>query len=120
MLISGIVVLLVSCAPAPVPPTQATDSATTPPNVEECQAKGGKIRNVCRRQWPACVVPYSDAGKRCTDNSQCKGKCLLDTQTDGPSEPGESAEGKCQLDNDPCGCKIEVVNGKVGGGACVD
>jgi hypothetical protein len=120
ILICGIMVLLASCAPAPAPPSPATDSAMTPPSVEECQAKGGTIRNVCRRQLPACVVPYPDGGKRCTDNAQCKGKCLVDTGTDGSSEPGGSVEGKCQQDNDPCGCKIEVVNGKVAGGACVD
>jgi len=119
-LILAAIVLLVGCVTAPVTPGPAADAAITPPNVEECRADGGTVRNVCRRQWPACVVPYSDGGKLCTDSAQCKGKCLIDTEADNDFEPGDDAEGICQRDNDPCGCKIEVVKGKVGSGACVD
>ena len=92
----------------------------TPPNVEECRTNGGAVRNVCRRQWAACVVPYSDGGKRCTDSAQCKGKCLMDTEAGDDFGPGDRVEGICQQDNDPCACKIEVVKGKVGSGVCVD
>jgi len=120
ILIFGMIALLAGCAAAPVTPGHAADAAMTPPNVEECRANGGTIRNVCRRQWPACVVLYSDGGKSCTDSAQCKGKCLLDTETDDDFEPGDRAKGICQQDNDPCGCKIEVAKGKVRSGVCVD
>jgi hypothetical protein len=116
----GAIVLLGGCETAPVTPGPAADPGMAPQNVEECRADGGTVRNVCRRQFPACVVPYSDGGKRCTDSTQCKGKCLIDTEADIDFEPGGRAEGICQQDNDPCGCKIEVVKGKVGSGACVD
>ena len=83
-----------------------------------CRAKGGTIRKVCRLQQPACVVPYSDGGKRCTDNSQCKGKCILDI--DHAPAPDEIVVGRCLRDDDPCGCRVEVVAGKVAGGGCYD
>jgi len=88
------------------------------PDPVECKARGGKIRPVCRMQVPACVVRFADAGKRCTDKSQCQGLCLLDG--DHPADLGAPAHGRCQEEDDPCGCKIEVKNGKVAGGRCVD
>lgn len=91
--------------------TGALDSAA-------CQARGGQVRPVCRRQLPRCVIRYADAGKQCTDESQCQGMCLVDGGR--PLETGEVAQGRCQEDDDPCGCKIEVKNGKVAGGRCVD
>jgi len=83
-----------------------------------CKARGGAVRPVCRMHVPRCVVRFSDAGKRCTDKSQCQGLCILDT--DREAGLGDPAKGRCQEDDDPCGCKIAVVNGKVAGGACVD
>lgn len=118
--ILGAIVLLVGCAAAPVSTGSAAGPTMTPPNVEGCRAAGGTVQNVCRRQLLACVVPYSDGGKRCTDSAQCKGKCLIDTEADTEFEPGDRVEGICEQNNDPCGCKIEVVRGKVGSGACVD
>lgn len=83
-----------------------------------CRARGGEVRPVCRRQVPRCVVRHPDAGQPCTDSSQCKGRCLVDGAR--PLESGEAAKGRCEEDDDPCGCKIEVKNGKVTGGICVD
>ncbi len=56
-----------------------------------CTQQGGVMRKVCLSQSLACVTPYPDAGKVCTDNSQCKG-----------------------------GCFSEVVKGKVSSGFCRD
>lgn len=83
-----------------------------------CKARGGVIRPVCRRQVPRCVVRYADAGKACTDKSQCQGRCLVESAL--AQVPGAPAQGRCEEDDDPCGCRIEVKNGKVAGGVCVD
>ncbi|HTU68329.1 MAG TPA: hypothetical protein VMF52_20470 [Steroidobacteraceae bacterium] len=101
---------------APASPASAAtaDEAT---DAAACAARGGAIRPVCRRQIPRCLVPFADAGKACTDNSQCQGKCLVDSSV---QNTGPSITGRCQTDDDPCGCKIEVVNGKPAGGRCVD
>ena len=75
-----------------------------------CKARGGDIRPVCRRHVPTCVVRYADAGKACTDKSDCQGRCLV----------GSEGTGQCEVDDDPCGCKIEMKGGKQAGGRCVD
>lgn len=110
-----------AAAPQPVmtePQPSADTQASPVPQTAECTAKGGAIRKVCRMQKPACVIPYPDAGQRCTDKSQCKGLCIVDSEK--PLEDGAAAQGRCQVDDDPCGCKIEVRDGKVAGGRCVD
>ena len=85
---------------------------------ENCRAHGGKIRKVCMSQMPVCIVPYADGGRDCTDNAQCQGRCLYA----GPRIPLErgTVAGKCQVDDDPCGCRTEVVNGRIDDTLCVD
>ena len=106
--------LVAACAPtetaAPTPAAEPTVDAAA------CQAKGGSVKPVCRRQIDQCVIAYPDAGKECTDGSQCAGDCLYE----GDAAPGAPASGRCQADSDPCGCKTPIVDGKVGNGRCVD
>lgn len=110
-------IAVMGCTPVPESrDTQAVEASGI--DAEACRAGGGTIRPVCKRQVPACVTPYKDAGRRCTDNSQCDGRCILDI--DHEPAPDEKVSGRCEQDDDPCGCKIEVMDGRVGGGACVD
>ena len=83
-----------------------------------CIAAGGSILKVCRRQTERCVMPFKDAGKRCTDGDQCAGDCLFN----GPeAKPGEPLVGSCQKTDDPCGCFVPLEDGKVSDMArCVD
>ncbi|MBC6981859.1 hypothetical protein [Caulobacter sp. 17J80-11] len=107
-------ILLAGCAPTETAaPKPVADSSV---DVASCQAKGGTVKPVCRRQLPQCVIAYPDAGKSCTDGSQCAGDCLYQ----GDAAPGTPVTGQCQADSDPCGCKTPVVGGKVGMGRCVD
>jgi hypothetical protein len=110
----ALLALLCSCS-AEVPP-QALGTV-----VEACP--GGEVRPVCRLQKDMCVTPYPDAGKACSDSSECAGDCLLDLtvrcetvgncSTQILPESGTRASGKCEVDNDPCGSRFEVVNGVV-------
>ena len=84
-----------------------------------CTKQGGVIRKVCLSQSLACVVPYRDAGKACTDNAQCKGGCIYQS-TGKPLPAGGKVVGTCKRTNDPCGCFAEVVKGKVTPGFCRD
>jgi pimeloyl-ACP methyl ester carboxylesterase len=93
-------------------------TATVGVDATACQARGGEVRPVCRRQVPRCVVRYPDAGKRCSNKSDCQGRCLVDGERS--LRPGDPANGRCEEDDDPCGCKFEVKNGKLAGGICVD
>ncbi len=102
--------LLAACAPTP-PPVAATPPAAA---ASSCAAPGA-VEKVCRRQVERCVTPYADAGKQCTDNSQCAGDCLLD----GDPKP-EGNVGACQKDDNPCGCRSPLVAGKVFKAICVD
>ncbi|MET0546009.1 MAG: hypothetical protein ABWZ40_06840, partial [Caulobacterales bacterium] len=50
-----------------------------PDDVAACNAKGGGLQHVCLMGKIACVVTFADAGKACTDGSQCESKrCLVE------------------------------------------
>lgn len=103
--------LLAGCAPTaePAAPTAETLASA-------CSAKGGAIQPVGKAQIPTCVVPYADAGKACTDKSQCEGACVLE----GNLEPQGPVTGACQKTNRQFGCYARVVNGKATAAICVD
>lgn len=82
-----------------------------------CQAAGGAITKVCRRQVERCLVPYADAGKACSDDADCQGMCLM---ANGEAKP-EGNVGTCQKDPDPCGCFFPLEKGRLSDRArCVD
>lgn len=109
-----------------VPPARPVPETTT--DVAACSARGGEIRRIGRLQAPTCVVRYADAGKRCTDGSQCLGDCRA--EADMPAPPTSSAapartpvpatrEGRCQADSNPFGCYTRLEGGE-GVTLCVD
>lgn len=103
---------LAACAPMGEGPSSAptVDAAA-------CVANGGTVKKVCRMQRPACIFNNPDAGKSCTDSSQCKGRCTIE---DERPEVGAKAIGTCEADNDLCGCSTEIIDGKATAGRCVD
>ena len=62
----------------PVDPVQNTTKAA-------CEAAGGQI--VVGLAGPTCAKPTKDAGKACSDSSQCEGFCLAQTKTCTPTSP---------------------------------
>lgn len=114
-------VFLAACAPSP---EMAGGSPERQVNARSCARQGGAIRRVGMSQSPACVIPHADAGRRCTDGSQCAGRCLLnrddpanDAQLSVP--PGQSV-GRCEASNITFGCLATVDNGQVSATICVD
>ena len=103
--------LLSACAPTAEPAAPSAENLAS-----ACAAKGGSIQPVGKAQIPTCVVPYADAGKACTDKSQCEGACILE----GNLEPASDVTGQCQETNRQFGCYAKVVNGKSTGAICVD
>ncbi|ADC64191.1 hypothetical protein Alvin_3301 (plasmid) [Allochromatium vinosum DSM 180] len=81
-----------------------------------CERAGGQIKRVCLAQQPMCVIPYPDAGRPCRDASECAGYCLASFG----AQIGERVQGTCEHDNNPCGCRSYVENGRVVDGRCVD
>jgi hypothetical protein len=67
-----------------------------------------------------CVTPYPDAGKACTDKSDCAGRCIADYGSVKGRTSGSPAVGKCQADDALFGCYAEVVQGRLGARLCVD
>lgn len=106
--------LLAACAPTGTPTASAPPSAEA--QVAACTAKGGAMQPVGKAQIPTCVIPYADAGKACTDKSQCQGACVLE----GNLEAAGDVTGQCQKTNRQFGCYAKVVNGKSTGAICVD
>ncbi len=83
-----------------------------------CTKAGGEIRPVCLMGKPMCVVTFRDAGKECSNGSECgSGKC----RTAGMDvQPETVAKGICAPTNDPCGCFQSVEGGKAGYPLCAD
>ena len=110
-LIAAAATALAACAPAAAP----EDTAALGPAA--CAAQGGEIRRVGRLQAERCVILYADAGRPCTDGSQCQGDCRLEGSPETAATP---AAGICQADSSPFGCHTTVVDGRPGPTLCVD
>ncbi|HOY79266.1 MAG TPA: hypothetical protein PLN33_15730 [Hyphomonadaceae bacterium] len=85
-------------------------------NPDACTKAGGNVQPVCMMQRPMCVISFRDAGKTCSDSSECGGRC----EVDGQAEPQKAATGKCTATNDPCGCFQIVEKGVAGYPLCAD
>jgi hypothetical protein len=89
-----------------------------PENRRSCTALGGTMRRVCFSGVMACVKPYKDAGKNCTDGSQCEGHRCVDVGNK-VSDDG-SILGQCKENDDPCGSFSAITSGKRGARIHVD
>jgi hypothetical protein len=89
-----------------------------PDNAERCKARGGSYTHVCSALAPFCLVPTADAGRVCTDSSQCEKGCLY-VNRGRKTAPDEAIEGMCAPDNYPAICKYRnfVEKGRISPGA---
>jgi hypothetical protein len=84
----------------------------------KCKAEGGSIKGIGMYGLPACVIPFPDAGKVCSDRSECHGMCKAKDDAKIGAHP---TTGNCQ--NDPAdifGCINEIKGGEVVAGWCID
>ena len=121
LLAAGLV--LAACSPMPTPaPALPLQDEPEPPKMtvttSSCTARGGEMRQVGRMQTWQCVVKYADAGKRCTDASQCEGDCEI--AGNSGIAAGAAATGVCQADSNRFGCRTTVKDGKAQGTLCID
>ena len=83
----------------------------------QCLAEGGSVRGVGMFGTPTCVKPFPDAGKICSDKSECQGLCKAPES----SVIGSRSTGTCQKDtHDVYGCYNKIERGTVVGGVCLD
>lgn len=121
MILAAAALMLAACAQ----PAATTSDPSAPAKVdwqaaqnpEQCGAIGGEWRPICMLGKPACVVAYKDAGKACSDSSECSGQCVTASTGAPPEQP---ATGVCTPNSDPCGCFQLVENGKAGYPLCAD
>ena len=75
-----------------------------------CNEQGGEwIANGLVPKVGWCYFPYEDAGKKCTNSGQCKGKCITDDK-----ECKSNCFGKCsKYPLNDCDNYIEVFKGEL-------
>ena len=104
---------LFSCAPAP-----RLADATSPQALATCAARGGTVALLYRAPGPYCLTPFSDAGRYCSDSTQCEGRCLA--AGDRPvARPGRTVSGQCEFYHPTGfehGCGPEVRGGRIAPG----
>jgi putative hemolysin len=115
---------LAACVPAKAPrdasapePSQSFSREMSLADRSACTSAGGRIERRGRIGAELCVRPFADAGKQCTDSSQCEGKCI------GSSEQASSTmpvSGQCQADDRLFGCHSEISQGKAVNTICID
>ena len=92
-------------------------------SARECSQLGGKWRNACPGKPTRCFIPYADAGKSCSDSSECEGECIIDIAIRCEAvgkctvpvepEPGTRMMGACQHELDECSSLVIVKDGVV-------
>lgn len=90
---------------------------------DACLANGGRVSVAGLSGTEICIRPMPDAGKICTDHSQCEGGCYLGPRPPGskPIQPDDEVQGICAATNPPPSCRREVIGGRAPYPAlCVD
>ena len=109
---------LAGCSATPVHTSAVPAPLAVPGDEAGCSAAGGRWQPIGRLQRWTCLVDYPDAGKACSDHSQCHGQCLA-SGTD--AVVGQPLTGTCQRDaSERFGCRQPVENGHAGPAICVD
>ena len=125
-------VVLVACATEPVTgddttPERAVNytpvffSGTKASEDERvlCESVGGRVERAGRLGAEHCIQDLPDAGKVCSDESDCIGRCVIEDSDDEPAR-GTTSNGVCEATDDQFGCTTLVNGGVIEGTLCVD
>ena len=82
-----------------------------------CAAAGGDVRQDGRAGWEQCIQTPPDAGKTCSDSSECLDRCMLAGDF---ADYGTKTTGQCSQTDSPFGCYQTVENGVAEPALCVD
>lgn len=96
-----------------------------PETKKDCDGRGGKWGRIGLSQKDICNPPTSDAGKRCSNKSDCEGSCIAQLSVEDEEKLKASKEvlildGICTPYIFNVGCQPFVSNGKIEGITCVD
>ncbi|MCX6695605.1 MAG: hypothetical protein NTU61_04855 [Candidatus Altiarchaeota archaeon] len=94
-----------------------------PKDNESCEALGGIWGRMGLSPSESCNLPTSDAGKTCSDNSECEGMCIAELSPLNQARLGKGeyvkAKGKCSERRKNVGCLAMVQEGEVRGMLCM-
>lgn len=96
--------------------TTSTQDLTTETG---CLAAGGTWGAAGLFGTLSCNVPTKDAGKVCTDNSQCEAGCVY-IGLEKAEADNVGQQGTCKAYTSPFGCWSYITNGVIKPGICVD
>lgn len=89
----------------------------SPDQVYTCQRDKGVVLPGNLRRDEICVKPLADAGKVCTDGSQCVGECMVEQRW---SNTTDRMSGACQRNTRPPNCGAILVDGRPVPVLCAD
>jgi len=114
----------VSCESLTSNPTNVSSNFSYPIDNESCIAQGGIWGPIGLSPEPSCMLPTTDAGKVCSDSSECQAACVAElSQMESDlirNHIPVMTTGKCTAWIGSVGCKAYVENGVVNGVLCVD
>ena len=92
------------------------EAEPSPEDRARCAAVGGRVERAGLLGAYHCIQDYPDAGKTCSDSSECLGRC----RTDDTKNMGKPGTGTCQKTDVDFGCYGLVEDGMIGPMLCVD
>lgn len=104
-------------ATPPYEPIAFVGQTATDAERELCIAAGGEIVPSGKLQWENCVLPFADAGKACSGETDCIGECRYAGEE---VPPGTAVAGTCQATDAKFGCRTVVEGGLIAHTLCVD
>jgi hypothetical protein len=105
--------------------TNVSSNFSYPTNKTSCEAQGGNWGPIGLSPQEVCVLPTTDAGKSCSDSSECQAACVAEL-TEGQraalllNHTPVRTTGRCTAWKTSVGCNAYVENGVVNGIMCVD
>lgn len=100
-------------APVPISPGSAKSPAIS--NQADCEKNIG-VWEKGIAGGPLCVMPAADAGKICSDQSDCQGDCVVDLSEEQERQVAKQGfletSGRCSDKNIVRGCGYYVEQGK--------
>lgn len=99
------------------PTTEVASNGQTSAAITSCTQRGGEMTPVGRAQTLQCILTFADAGKPCTDGSQCQGDCLSEVRDQ--TETGQ-VQGQCAPTSNRFGCRTKIENGVAQPTLCID
>ena len=109
-------VVLAACSQWQARPTDQKARPFALIELDKCEGSGGTIQARGINSRAVCVLPFKDAGKACSDKSDCQGVCFA-----APNAilGKDHSSGTCQKDPyDFPTCFQSVSQGTVMGGPC--